>query len=431
VVRHRPQLRPVCEPVRALRRGTAISSVTPPNGDLIAGRRFYDQGNWELAERHLRAGLALDPTSGRDHAVLAGVYAKRRRPWEARLESDEALRLDPHSRIVLAFRVDVLLACGDVSGAVAACRELVAAVPSSSRAHSSLAFALIRARRPRAALRAADEALRIDAADADGLSARAMALTQLGRPEDGEAAMREALRLHPNAPSLQNNMGLIQLRRGQPLAARESFWGALRVEPNQRSADTNLSHLRLGIVPFLVRITSAFARGRRRLAAIPLVLQVISILILGAAGVFWPWVGATALIGGLFVISGIGAKVSAPWFDRFGMALEHLPPILQASVARRIVMVAYLLAVFGGLTLAPGAMLALALPVVLGSDHLADLLIGALAIVVGLGSVVAASSVLSGQAADDAAAFSIWMFVVGPLASVVFATIRDYWQHRG
>ena len=93
--------------------------------------------------------------------------------------------------------------------------------------------------------------------------------------------------------------------------------------------------------------------------------------------------------------------------------------------------VAYLLAVFGGLTLAPGAMLALALPVVLGSDHLADLLIGALAIVVGLGSVVAASSVLSGQAADDAAAFSIWMFVVGPLASVVFATIRDYWQHRG
>jgi tetratricopeptide (TPR) repeat protein len=401
-----------------------------PNADLLAGRRFYDQGNLELAERHLLAGLAMAPDSADDHAVLAGLYAKKGWLWVALRESNESLRLNPRSLLVLSFRTEVLLACADIPGAVEAAQRFVAAFPSLTRAHSSLAFALVRARRPQDALRATDEALRLNPTDANAMNARAVALTQLGRPDDGEAVIRDALRRNPNAAHLQNTIGLIQLRRGEALLARESFKSALRADPNQRAASRNLARMRFGIVPVLARFNASTVRFRQRLGAMLAWAQLLVIAGLLAVGLAWPWVGVVGLIGLLFLIAGLDARVSAPWFNGIRRAIQLLPPTLRSSPTKWILYVAFLFVLVGSPDLSPGAPLAVALAVILGSDTLLEAAVGGILVAIGLGLLVAASTFLTGQRGSSAALDSMILFVGAPLASVVIGTLRESLPRR-
>jgi Flp pilus assembly protein TadD len=402
--------------------------VTAPNADLIAGRRFYAVGNWELADRHLRAGLAADPTSADDHARLAGTFVKRRRLWDARQESNEALRLNPHSPVVLGIRIDVLLAVGDPEGAVRIASELVKTFPASAPAHGRLAFALVQAKRPRAALVAAEEGLRLNASDVEALNVRALALVELGRTNEGEAVLRDALRMQPNDPALQNNIGLIQMRQGQPLAARDSFHEALRIEPEQLTAHRNLAFMRFGIVPFINRIVSSLARGKRRIGSIPLPFLAAGYLLLLAAAFVWPWAAGAALVAAILAIGAlIRAASSIPPFDRLAIAAERIRVFRYSSGSIAFIL-AYRVAGAAGPAVVSGAILALAVPIIVGAEETIDVLVAGPLLAAGLGVLVARSGAPSGLSGQDAV-LVIGMFILAALAPVVSATIRTQWAY--
>lgn len=383
----------------------------------------------ELAERHLLAGLAAEPNSADDHAVLAALYAKRGWLWVALRESNESVRLDPGSHLVLSFRSQVLLACSDVPGALDAARRYVAAFPSLASAHSTLAFALVHAKRPGEAIRATDEALRLNPIDTSAMNARALALSRLGRSDEGESIIRDALKHDPNAAHLQNTIGLIQLRRGDQSAARESFRSALRTDPNQLAAAHNLGRMQFGIAAVFTRLNGSNVRFRRRLGTLPAWAQLLGVAILAGAGLVWPWLGVVGLILLLYLVAGLEARVSAPWFNGVRQAIHLLPPALRTSPTKWILYVAFLILLVGQ-DLSPGASLAMALPVILGSDAILDAAAGGILVAIGLGFLVASSTFLVGQARVDAGLDSVLLFLFAPCTAAIAGVLHDNWVHR-
>jgi tetratricopeptide (TPR) repeat protein len=307
--------------------------MTPPNADLLAGRRFHDSGRWDLAERYLRAGLGGDPTSANDHALLARALVNLNRDWPARVEIEEATRLDPQSLVVLNARVDVLMRLGDMPGALDAAHELVARAPASSSARATLAFALYRAGRPRQALDVSVDALRLDPANIEAKNALAVALIKSGYAADGEAALLDAMRDLPDDPALQNNLGLAQWQDGRVKPATESFLEALRSDPENRTAHANLT--RLYGVPMLAVIAACHRRGRGRWAAWPIPLQAMTIGALALLGLVGPFGPAFALILGLWTVSGTISRRAPLAVHRAALALEpiSISLLLPTSVA--------------------------------------------------------------------------------------------------
>ena len=340
--------------------------------DLVAGRRFHDAGRWDLAERHLRAGLARQPLSAEDHAFLARALIHLDRRWDARQESDESLRLAPNSHEVLAARIDVLDGVGDHGGAVRTANDLVRLMPGSAAARSALAFALLRNRRPRAALETADEALAIDPDDVGALNARALALGALGRPDEAELTLREALRHNPQSAGLHNNIGLMQMRQGQIAVARGSMLESLRIDPMSRLAATNLRWSRNPILRELMVILGGFGRGLRRWGRWPVGVQVGLILGLMLGGLAWSGAPAAGILVLLWSVTGWIRRAAPDLSLRVGRTLERIPfgmmslPFLGTFYVLKLIQ-------FGGPIAGVGAVLGFLLPLVLGMPTRSDL----------------------------------------------------------
>lgn len=333
--------------------------------DLIAGRRFHDARRWDLAERYLRAGLARWPGSAEDHAYLAGALLGQDRLWEARLESDEALRLAPRSPAVLAARIEILDGVGDGGGAVRAARDLVALCPDSSSALAMLSYCLFRKGRPRAALETAERAMALDPDDIDALNSRALALSALGRPDEAELTLRDALRRSPDTSVLHNNIGHMLMRQGRIAPARGSFLESLRIDPASHPAAVNLRLSRNPLVRALMVVYGGFVRGLRRWGRWPVGAQVGLIIGLVLGGLAWPGGPGAALLVLLWSISGWLRRFAPELTARIGRAIERVPLMMVSLPSLGAYYVFNVTRLFGpaaGL----GSLLGFMLPLVLG-----------------------------------------------------------------
>ena len=333
--------------------------------DLIAGRHFHDLRRWDLAERHLRAGLARQPHSAADQAYLARALIRLERRLDARSVSDESLRLDPTAPEVLAARVEVLDGVGDRGGAVEAARALVARLPESASARATLAFALYRRGRPRAALQVADQALALDPTDISALNARAVALGALLRPDEAAAALRAALERAPETPALHNNMGLALLRQGQVSMARGSMEEALRLDAQSRSMAGNLRRSRNPVVAAGAILLGGFIRGIRRWGRWPAGVQVGLIVGLLFGGIAWTGAPAAGLLVLLWSLVGWIQRVAPEASARIGRALERIPLGMVSLPVIGLYWVFQLVRLGGPIT-GIGALLGFLMPFVLG-----------------------------------------------------------------
>lgn len=332
--------------------------------DFLLGHRYLDANRWDLAERHLRAGLGRHPLSAADHGYLAVALIRQGQARAGRAEIDEAMRLEPRSPRVLRARVDVLAECGDHGGAVAAARELVTQEPWSSSARAALAFVLLRHRRPRSALKTADEALAIDPADVGALNTRALALSALNRPDEAEPALRDALRQRPESSALHSNMGLLQLRQGQLDAARGSILESLRIGPSTATA-TNLRRARNPLIAAVAVFGGTLVRGLRTWVELPAGIQVGTIVGLMAGGLAWIGAPSAGLIVLFWSASGWLRRVAPDLIDRIGRSLERFPLMMWSLPMLGLYYVLRLDAL-GGMDVGIGALLGFLLPVGLG-----------------------------------------------------------------
>jgi tetratricopeptide (TPR) repeat protein len=80
------------------------------------------------------------------------------------------------------------------------------------------------------AVRAFDEAVRLDPAHHGALAGKAFSLTQLGRPDEAIEAFKQAIRIEPDTAEYFRQLGLTYLEIGDTARAEISIRGAIEID---------------------------------------------------------------------------------------------------------------------------------------------------------------------------------------------------------
>jgi tetratricopeptide (TPR) repeat protein len=256
----------------------------PPNDLLLMAARYYESGQFELAQQLCQQALQIHP--GHVDAVhMQGLLALASGQFElARDCLRQVVRTQPSLAEAHNNLGTVLLQMGDPNAAVAAYQEALRLKPDYVQAYCNLGIALLRQDKAREALGYLEQAVRRAPQFADALNNLGMALRQLGRSDEAIAVHERALFLRPDFAEFHNNLGLalkaserheealvhfrraIELRpdyaephvdvalayqmRGQVQEALATFDEALRIRPDFGKAHLAKACLLLGLGDF-------------------------------------------------------------------------------------------------------------------------------------------------------------------------------------
>lgn len=178
------------------------------------------RGDWTAARELLESAVAQGPATTELPALLYEIA-----------RADRALgRLDD-ARARLERVVSLLVSQSATTEAE----------PTLAVVRRELAFVLLEAGDPAAALESADEATREDPEHADAHLARGRALLETGRAGEAVAALERALELRPARGDIANTLGRAHHLAGDAPAAAVAFAEALRLDPTLEAARENLA----------------------------------------------------------------------------------------------------------------------------------------------------------------------------------------------
>jgi TolB-like protein/Tfp pilus assembly protein PilF len=175
----------------------------------------------------LRQAIALAPDFAPAHAELASAYlydatfgsGEPGRLERARVEADEALRLDPTLRLAKNLRANLALVSWDWAATKSQLEEILAVAPRDSEAlfrRGQLARAL---GHPDEALVYCRRGLELDPLRVIYHVQLAMLLNGLGRPDEARAAAETAIAISPTVSKAHLLLGLLELNAGHLDAA--------------------------------------------------------------------------------------------------------------------------------------------------------------------------------------------------------------------
>jgi tetratricopeptide (TPR) repeat protein len=234
------RLRGVLAGLRAADKGAAR---TPESAETLARLRAlgYTAGGGTARkdaygpEDDPKRLIGLDELSSRmitRHAQgdIAGALALARQILAQRPE-------DPLTNLQLAY---LERARGDLPAAIAAARQAAALRPADAETVALLAVYLNEAGRPQEAVDQLAPLLAQEPPQLDVLTAQGMALAALGRREEALAAFERAARVDPSNAMVRVNAGTVHLMGGNLPAARAAFESALAMDPDLARAHNSL-----------------------------------------------------------------------------------------------------------------------------------------------------------------------------------------------
>jgi len=203
---------------------------------LQRARLLLGQSRFDLAERELRAALALAPLDATAHGLLGFCLLRRDRAAEALAEANEAIRLAPTWRFGHYVLGAALLAKHDPAAAERAAREALRLGPEEADSFVLLARTRLAQRDWRGAVEHAERALALDPERVGAANVRALALTQLGERDQAASAIEGVLARDPGNAITHRNYGWNKLSAGDHRGALGHFREALRLDPNSELA---------------------------------------------------------------------------------------------------------------------------------------------------------------------------------------------------
>ena len=201
---------------------------------------LYQQQRWDLAEKELRAVLAIDPEFSPAYAMLGIVLSQTGSLDEALAEARQSVTVDPESDFGYHAIAVVYLARNDLDKAVDAIAAAIDLDPNDAHYRGMLAQIRFRQERWEDALRAADAGLAIDPHDTDSLNLRSLSLTKLGRSAEATASVESSLANDPDNPYTHQALGFAKLHQGDHKQALTHFQEALRRDPTLDGAREGL-----------------------------------------------------------------------------------------------------------------------------------------------------------------------------------------------
>lgn len=129
---------------------------------------------------------------------------------------------------------------GEVSAALRHAEEAVRLWPEWPPLHDNLGVVLVLAGRPEEAVGRHTEALRLDPQDARFYGHLAHALLKLGRPDDAVEQYEQALRINPDYVEARNDLAAVQIGLGRASEAARNLRRVLGLRPDWAEAWHNL-----------------------------------------------------------------------------------------------------------------------------------------------------------------------------------------------
>ncbi|MDB5817016.1 MAG: putative methyltransferase, contains repeat [Rhizobacter sp.] len=160
---------------------------------FFAGLDAFQGGRFEEAERHYRASLEAVPDRASTLINLAAVQLQLRRPAEALLSADQALRVEPDAADALLHRGAALLQLGRLQEASAAADRMIQAHPGTAAGWMIRAQAGERQGRVAEAVDAYRHALVLQPSHAAAWSGLGTLLRELAQLDQAAHAFRQAI----------------------------------------------------------------------------------------------------------------------------------------------------------------------------------------------------------------------------------------------
>ena len=207
----------------------------------IARARFDYAEAIGLLDRAAR----LHPTSAEVLAEYGAIYLAAEEPRRALDYFEKAARLEPNSNAVALGRAGVDLLERDYRNAEARVRRHLADNPRSARALDLLARVMLENNNTREAARAAEQAIRLDAFDTDGLYALAFARATERKPKEARALAERVIALDPmNAGARRLLSQYLDGRAGLDQKVRRGCARAIRARPRAKAGRATLGSAR-------------------------------------------------------------------------------------------------------------------------------------------------------------------------------------------
>lgn len=222
------------------------------NGHYFAGSTLMELGRTDEALKALREASRLKPKIAHPHYKMGLLMLRAGDAAAAEQHLQKALALEPEEPWILSALGTAARQREDLDGALRYHRQAVARAGDKARLHANLALTLLRAGQAAEAAAAADEALRLDAADewvrqagATVLAAAARAAAGAGQPEEAEAAITRALSLRPQDAALLADRALLRAAGGRAAEALADAQQAVERAPGLVTAWYALGRARL------------------------------------------------------------------------------------------------------------------------------------------------------------------------------------------
>ncbi|WP_422927948.1 protein kinase domain-containing protein [Singulisphaera sp. PoT] len=180
---------------------------------------------------YARAALVARPESGMVHNLLGMALWADRRPGEAKLAFQDAIRLDSETAAPYANLGAILTNEGRLQEALDACKEAVKLDPRGAIGFENLGNVYANLGRPDEALAAFRKALELDPRLPTGYNSLGNLYLKLNRRDDAVASYRKALEFNPRFAAAHHNIGNHLADTGRPDEAIEAYRRAIEFDP--------------------------------------------------------------------------------------------------------------------------------------------------------------------------------------------------------
>jgi tetratricopeptide (TPR) repeat protein len=217
---------------------------------LALGAAYDQLGKTDEAVAELQKLVTSYPKSPEAHYNLANVCAKHLRFKKAKVEYEEALRLDPENNGARLSLAKTLLELGEASAAVPLIQEYTRRLQGDSEGYLVLGQAY---RRQGDLAKAAEELRHALAIKPDSYEARynlGLVLARSGNLQEAQQQLETAVKLNPRAPGAHYELSLIYAKKKDPERSKEESQAFQRAR-SRSDEDWNFDLLRIKGSDFL------------------------------------------------------------------------------------------------------------------------------------------------------------------------------------
>ena len=162
---------------------------------VLAFNTFWHEWLWDVAEKHFRRALELNPESADTRWMYAHFLSNTGHHEEALAQSERARELDPLSGLINALQGQFLLHAGRIDQSIARLREAIELDPSSRVAHLFAASAYIEKDLFEDAIAETRAARSLCPSDTHAVALEALAHIKPGKAPQAEAILDQLLQL--------------------------------------------------------------------------------------------------------------------------------------------------------------------------------------------------------------------------------------------